>query len=641
MSLPFDPYHKWLGIPPAEQPPHHYRLLGLALFEHDGDVIEIAADQRMALLRSFHTGPHADLSQKLLNEVAAARLTLLKPDRRQRYDEILRARFNLKDDPKSSTASPAPDPKSEAPPQAKAAAADKPAANKPAPITPAVSKPASDKPAVIKTAAPTTSGASPSKAAAASPGMVELVGKSAKKSREIELAPRSSDWDRAISDACSTQTVVRRRRRRWHVNESLVQFIIGAAIIGGLVYGGSVGFRMWQDAEFKRANLASRSTKPAPPPAATSTTAPASDGSSSSDSSPSEADTERTPAPNFGSRRSPNVPSSTDPNRQPAQAGPNSSEIYSPTHPNPGGDHEPSAVRYPVPSPAAQKKAADEINDVLKENYRQAVGVRDKVNLAHYLLRLASETHDDPVKHYVLDDQALVMAIKFGDVPCAAEVVRDMIANYQVDAWELRKKTLNELARVGSALVSRAALAEAAYSLVDDAIAEERYDTALDFANLSLRLAISERISARANELRDQAREAIERVKQTQKRQMAVEEANSTLAANPDDAAANLVIGKYKCLIKQDWQGGLPYLAKAGDDELRKLAERELQPPTQAAAQMELADAWWELAQRRQDPKNDLEYKGLRARAAYWYRAAIPNLSGISQAKAIKRAEAP
>lgn len=74
MSAAFDPYHKWLGIPSAEQPPHHYRLLGLAVFEHDADVIEIAADQRMALLRSFHTGPHSDLSQRLLNEVAAAAL---------------------------------------------------------------------------------------------------------------------------------------------------------------------------------------------------------------------------------------------------------------------------------------------------------------------------------------------------------------------------------------------------------------------------------------------------------------------------------------------------------------------------------------------------------------------------------------
>jgi hypothetical protein len=26
----FDPYHVWLGIPPHEQPPNHYRLLGIA-----------------------------------------------------------------------------------------------------------------------------------------------------------------------------------------------------------------------------------------------------------------------------------------------------------------------------------------------------------------------------------------------------------------------------------------------------------------------------------------------------------------------------------------------------------------------------------------------------------------------------------
>ena len=25
----FDPYHQWLGIPPEQQPPDHYALLGL------------------------------------------------------------------------------------------------------------------------------------------------------------------------------------------------------------------------------------------------------------------------------------------------------------------------------------------------------------------------------------------------------------------------------------------------------------------------------------------------------------------------------------------------------------------------------------------------------------------------------------
>ena len=42
--MAFDPLHKWLGIPASEQPPNHYRLLGLAAYEEDRDVIDAAAD---------------------------------------------------------------------------------------------------------------------------------------------------------------------------------------------------------------------------------------------------------------------------------------------------------------------------------------------------------------------------------------------------------------------------------------------------------------------------------------------------------------------------------------------------------------------------------------------------------------------
>ena len=34
MDEQFDPYHKWLGIPPEEQPPNYYRLLGVALWNY-------------------------------------------------------------------------------------------------------------------------------------------------------------------------------------------------------------------------------------------------------------------------------------------------------------------------------------------------------------------------------------------------------------------------------------------------------------------------------------------------------------------------------------------------------------------------------------------------------------------------------
>ena len=55
-----DPYHKWLGIPPEEQPANHYRLLGVPQFESDADVIETAAERQTGFLRTFQTGPRAD-----------------------------------------------------------------------------------------------------------------------------------------------------------------------------------------------------------------------------------------------------------------------------------------------------------------------------------------------------------------------------------------------------------------------------------------------------------------------------------------------------------------------------------------------------------------------------------------------------
>jgi hypothetical protein len=86
----FDPYYRWLGIAPRDQPPNHYRLLGIDLLEGNADVIQAAADRQMKHLRSYQMGEYASLSQELLNEVAQAKLCLLNPDRKAEYDQWLR-----------------------------------------------------------------------------------------------------------------------------------------------------------------------------------------------------------------------------------------------------------------------------------------------------------------------------------------------------------------------------------------------------------------------------------------------------------------------------------------------------------------------------------------------------------------------
>lgn len=82
----FDPYHKWLGIPVSEQPPNHYRLLGVELFEADRDVIDAAADRHLTYLKAVASGKHTELAEQIANEVAAARLLLVDPSRRSKYD---------------------------------------------------------------------------------------------------------------------------------------------------------------------------------------------------------------------------------------------------------------------------------------------------------------------------------------------------------------------------------------------------------------------------------------------------------------------------------------------------------------------------------------------------------------------------
>lgn len=99
--VPFDPYYKWLAIPPEEQPPNHYRLLGLPIYEADLDVIEGAAEQRTIYMRTFQSGPNAELAERLLNEISAARICLLTPVDKVEYDRSLEARV----EPEANTSS--------------------------------------------------------------------------------------------------------------------------------------------------------------------------------------------------------------------------------------------------------------------------------------------------------------------------------------------------------------------------------------------------------------------------------------------------------------------------------------------------------------------------------------------------------
>ena len=82
----FDPYHRWLGIPPHEQPPTLYRLLGVSDFESDREVITEASYRQIGHVKQYASGLNRDAANKILNELAQAQIVLLDPRKKAAYD---------------------------------------------------------------------------------------------------------------------------------------------------------------------------------------------------------------------------------------------------------------------------------------------------------------------------------------------------------------------------------------------------------------------------------------------------------------------------------------------------------------------------------------------------------------------------
>src|SRR3954469_7911507 len=93
-SMAYDPYHRWLGIPPEHQPPDDYRLLGLERFEDGEAVIRHAVERQPEHVRRYQLGQHAADSQRILNELARAKARLLDKARKEAYDRTLRDASN-------------------------------------------------------------------------------------------------------------------------------------------------------------------------------------------------------------------------------------------------------------------------------------------------------------------------------------------------------------------------------------------------------------------------------------------------------------------------------------------------------------------------------------------------------------------
>lgn len=431
MSEVFDAYYKWLGIPPEEQPPHYYRLLGLRPFEADPDVIASAADQRMAHLRSFQGGRHGPRSQEILNEVAAARVALLNAAKKTEYDRKLYQYLALRQQQVLA--------------QQQALAAQQAAA--------APAAPPPQPPAMVSGYQPLSAPAAPD-AASDSP------------LRDIPLTPH----------------------KRPAPQSGLATALMSAAVVVGV--GGVAGFLILSQrpsqtplADAGRTVGAGVTAAPHDKAAATSNAAPINNAvPPAKPAAVAAAGPAAAPPPAVNSAAVPAKVSET-PATPPAAAPPAPATETPPMDKPPGDDaHRPATAaaaskpeggRLSVPDAAARAQAEER----LKESLRGASLER--------VLTVADEERPDPAARYMLLNKARHMAMEAGDVPQALTAQRDMLREFAGDGLALKIDTFSQLCRTGSGSDYRG-LAQEGLTIVDEALEDGRKEQALRCVSLAL-----------------------------------------------------------------------------------------------------------------------------------------------------------
>ena len=105
--------------------------------------------------------------------------------------------------------------------------------------------------------------------------------------------------------------------------------------------------------------------------------------------------------------------------------------------------------------------------------------------------------------------------------------------------------------------------------------------------------------------------------------------ASEKLKANPQDPPANQAVGLYQCLARNNWDAGLPYLAKGSEASLKTLAQDEIAATSAVAEAERIADGWYDQAHRKDKALSDLQKLACLNHAVDWYGLAKPLAQGL------------
>jgi len=292
--------------------------------------------------------------------------------------------------------------------------------------------------------------------------------------------------------------------------------------------------------------------------------------------------------------------------------------------------------RLPVPSLEAQKKAAALIGELYRAEMAKAdKDAEAKALLAVTFLQEGKDTADFPAGRYVLFMQAASLAQASGDAPTALQAIDDLSQDFDLPpqlAFTMKVNVVASASKSADSTNANHTIIDSALVLLEDALANDDYEAARQL------LATADRAALKLKNvpLVSSIRKRLEQAMRLEKEYGRWKPFADALQKSPKDADANLVMGKYQAFYKGDWDKGLPHLAQGKDVELRKLAALDLARPTEATAQIELAEGWLNAGRQ----VAEAEKVQLLLRAYYWYVQSLADLKAASRGQVEQQMEA-
>jgi hypothetical protein len=287
----------------------------------------------------------------------------------------------------------------------------------------------------------------------------------------------------------------------------------------------------------------------------------------------------------------------------------------------------PEDPRLPLPAKEEIAKTEKVVKELFRVDYAKTKAT-DRSAFAKTLLE-NGEKSDEEAGQYVFFREARDVAARAGDVSVYFAAAKELVRTFRISDEDACAGGIDLLA---ASLALNGASAENASLIiekVDAAVRAGNFAAAQKLVNaadvVSRRAAAPAVVVAAASRVKGLPALRLEFDK--------LPDAEKKLENSPQDKKANLLVGRFQCFVKNDWETGLGRLLLGADGTLRATVDKDLAAKSGSAFDRVQAGDQWHKFAASTDP---FQKFGLEARAVGWYIEAVPELTGLEKMRVEK-----